>query len=262
MSDDFHYVVNDQMGESGLQSFVVHILLDLLKSWFEAMERTMLVGENQFFYWKKGQPGLAPDLYVVEDEPTPLKTVRAWKVWERRGKVPSLVLEVVSDEYEKDYDPAQIASYEQLGVRELVRYDPEARRVRRPGIYGPRRVLSHFVRNEDGRLIEQPVDLRRGLRSSLYGFYLIPASDESLRIAVGPYRRGLWPLAEERAAAEAERAAAEAERAAAEAERAAAEAERAAAEAERAAAEAERADTAELEVQRLRAELERLRAER
>lgn len=228
------YPVSDDTGQTGLQFYVARILVGQLKVYFQATEQQVLVGGNQFFSWERDNPTscLAPDVYVIEDE-APIRTVSAWKVWERGGKVPTLAFEVVSDEYEKDYDPRLLARYEALGVRELFRFDPQARFARRPGKNGPREVLGHFVRNGEGRLEKQPVHLQRGAKSTVYDFYLRPAADESLRLFLRP--GGLFPVEtpEERAAAEAQRAAAEAQRAAA----------------------------AEEENERLRAELARLRGE-
>lgn len=244
-----YYPVSDDRGESGLQFYVVDILVGQLKVYFQSMEQQALVGGNQFFYWERGNPAscLAPDVYIIEDEAVPIRTVSAWNVWERGGKVPALAFEVVSDEYEKDYDPRLLARYEALGVRELFRFDPQARFMRRPVKNGPREVLSHFVRTSEGRLEKQPVDLQRGAKSAVYGFYLRPATDDSLRLFLRP--GGLFPVdtPEERAAAEAQRAAAEAQRAATEDQRAG--------------VEAERATAAEEEIERLRAELARLRGE-
>jgi Uma2 family endonuclease len=249
------YPESDHMGESGLQKWVCDLMIGLLTNYFaENEERPMLVGGNQFFYLREGddQLRLAPDVYVIEDEITSLAMVRSWRLWEHEGKGPALAIEVVSDEYDKDYDPAQLARYERLGVRELLRYDPEFYLHPRALKFGPRRLLTHWTRNGAGRLIEQSLTSKRAVKSALFDFWFVHEAHRSLRLGVGPQGRRLWPTAEERAQAEAERAQAEAERAQAEAERAQAEA-------ERAQAEAERANRAEAELERLRAELERLR---
>jgi hypothetical protein len=65
------YPVSDDAGQSGLQSVVIHLLLDLLEDYFAARERQVFVGANQFFYYKQGDPRsvVAPDVYVTPDLP-------------------------------------------------------------------------------------------------------------------------------------------------------------------------------------------------
>ncbi|WP_434420494.1 Uma2 family endonuclease [Nannocystis pusilla] len=270
-----YYPVSDDMGESGLQLFVTRLLMGLLEDYFAALERAAFVGCNQFFYYKQGDPRsvVAPDLYVIDGvslHPTELKS---WKTWEHDGKAPTLALEIVSDEYQKDYSDRLLERYQDLGVRELVRYDPVHLTRRK------RELFAHFVRDERGQLVRRP-NIGDRIQLVSYDLWLVRGAHDELRLGLGPKGESLWPTAQERiaqaserAAADAERAAAEAaradaeaaravaeaERAASEAARAAAEAERAASEAARAAAEAERADSAQAELERLRAELAALR---
>ncbi|MFY0536337.1 Uma2 family endonuclease [Nannocystis pusilla] len=67
---------------------------------------------------------VAPDVYVIDGVALHLTEVKNWKTWEHDGKAPTLALEIASDEYPKDYDDTLIEHYQDLGVRELVRYDP------------------------------------------------------------------------------------------------------------------------------------------
>lgn len=244
-----HYPVSDNMGDSGLQITINVTLWLLLRDYFKRLGRPVLTGIDQFFYYKRGDASavVAPDVYVIDDETEPLSSIKSWKVWEHGGKAPTLAVEVVSDDSRKDYDDELLLSrYQQLGVRELVRYDPMH--------VGPRRRLfTHYVRNLEGRLVPHPTAKDR-VRCASYDFWLVKQPDLSLRLGMGPDGSALWPTKEEQAAAEATRAEAEATRADAEATRAEAEA-------ERAAAEAERAEAAEAELGRLRAELARLRGE-
>nr|WP_276599561.1 Uma2 family endonuclease [Nannocystis sp. SCPEA4] len=242
------------MGESGLQQFVTRLLIGLLEDYFAALERQVFVGGNQFFYYKQGDPRsvVAPDVYVLDGvslHPTELKS---WKTWENDGKAPILALEIVSDEYRKDYADRLIERYQDLGVRELVRYDP---------IHltrSKRELFAHFVRDDHGQLIRRPTFGDR-VQLASFDLWLVRGAHDVLRLGVGPKGESLWPTAHERAAEANERSAADAERAAAEAARADAEAARAAAEAARAAAEAERAAAVQAELDRVRAELAALR---
>lgn len=222
------YPVCDFRGESGLQTFVIQVLLDLLRDYAAQLERPVFVNSNQFFYYKKGDPRavVAPDVYTIDGVTMHPSQVRCWKTWEPEAKPPTLAIEVVSDEYRKDYADTMLERYQQLGVRELVRYDPSHRGRKN------RELLAHFVREESGQLVRRPVFGER-LQLVSYDLWLIPHAKDALRLGVGPKGRSLWPTAAERAAAEAERADAADERAAA----------------------------AEAELARLRAELAALRGE-
>lgn len=230
------YPVSDNMGESGLQQFVIRLLIGLFEDYFAALEREALVGGNQFFYYREGDPRavVAPDLYVLDGESLHPTEIKSWKTWEHGGKAPTLALEIVSDEYRKDYADRLIERYQELGVRELVRYDPIHVTRRR------RELFAHFVRDEAGQLVRRPTFGDR-VQLVSYDVWLVRGAHDVLRLGVGPKGGSLWPTAAERAAAEAERAAA------------------AEAELERLRIEAERAVTAEAELERLRAELAALR---
>ena len=250
------YPVCDDMGETGFHHFATNLLIELLSSYLAALDRPAFVRGNQFFYYKKGDPRavVAPDVYVVEGDARHPTQVDNWKTWEPDEGPPVFALEIVSEVYRKDYADSFLERYQQLGVRELVRYDP------RGGHRRKREVFAHFVRDDQGQLVRRPVFGERIHLASYEELWLVRHAGDVLRIAVGPKGSVLWPTAAERADAEAGRAAAEAERAAAEAERATAEAERADAEAERAAAAEARAAAAEARAAAALAELEALRA--
>jgi len=258
--DRVYYPVSDEMGETSDHYWAAHDLVALLADYVRRNRVPAVVGSDQFFYFKRGDPRavVCPDLYIIDGEANNLK-IDSWKVWEHGGKAPTLVLEIVSDEYAKDYADHLIDRYEQLGAREFIRFDPQHARNPR------RKLLSQFLRNDAGRLIEQPTQPDR-IRSRSYDLWFVHQPDDTLRIAQGPNGAKLWPTATEREAADVEtRIAAEA-RARAEAEarlaaevRARVEAEarlveaRARVEAETRAAEAlARAAAAEAELARLR----------
>ncbi len=82
------------------------------------------IGSDQFVYWDPTDPSrcLAPDAFVHLGVPDSI--FGSWKTWERG--VPEVAVEIVSD------SDASLASwdvklrrYQELGVRELVRFDPE-----------------------------------------------------------------------------------------------------------------------------------------
>lgn len=82
------------------------------------------IGCDQFVYWDPTNPRqcLAPDAFVrlgVRDD-----MFRTWKVWERGA--PEVAIEIISsiDARDRNWDE-KLESYRRLGVRELVRFDPE-----------------------------------------------------------------------------------------------------------------------------------------
>jgi Uma2 family endonuclease len=245
----------DEMGNSHLQFEACRLLIGLLIDYFERTDPARLyrIGSELNFLLSPDDPKrkVVPDLYVMEDEPQAGPKLPSWKKWEHEDKVPTVAIEVVSDSYEKDYTPEEMpARYTELGVSELVRYDPDHAGHRR-GRY-ERRLFGHFVRNEQGVLAEQEVE-GEAVRLHTYPLWLVHRPPYHLRLATGDSTKELtlWPTAAERERARAREAD----------ERVRAAEERARSEAERAAAADERAAQAEAEVERLREELARLRGE-
>lgn len=200
--DDLPYPASDDVGEGGFQHLAIRTLSLLLIEYFASLGRPTLVGGDQFFYYDRDEPRakVAPDVYTIDDETADLNHVTSWKVWET-GKPPTLALEIVSSDYRKDYRPEILERYQRLGVRELIRYDPEHR--------APRQCLSHFVRDPSGALVQHPTRPDR-VRSACYDFWLVRRpSDQHLVLATGPDGTIPWLTAAERA--EQARAAAEAE---------------------------------------------------
>lgn len=83
------------------------------------------IGCDQFVYWDPTDPRqcLAPDGFVRLGVPDDL--FRSWKVWERGA--PEVAVEIISsiDERDRNWEK-KLESYRRLGVRELVRFDPES----------------------------------------------------------------------------------------------------------------------------------------
>ncbi|MCC6874889.1 MAG: Uma2 family endonuclease, partial [Sandaracinaceae bacterium] len=179
---------------------------------------------------------VAPDVFVLPGV-RPTRRIRSWKTW-TEGTVPSFALEVVSQDVDKDYIDAP-ALYRELGVEELVIFDPDFEDdpdrlrfqvYRRVGKRGLVRVLAT---NEDRA------------RSKVLGCWLRATGQGEelrLRLATGDQGEVLFPTE-----AEDEREAKEREREAKEREREAKERER------------EARLEAEAEVERLRGEIARLR---
>jgi Uma2 family endonuclease len=97
------------------------LLYQLLKDYLGS-EAT--VGSDQFIYYDAADPKrvLAPDVYVqLSSQSTP---IRSWKVWERGA--PEVAVEIVSEsDASQSAWLAKLEQYRSLGVRELIRFDPE-----------------------------------------------------------------------------------------------------------------------------------------
>jgi Uma2 family endonuclease len=206
LSCPVHYPLGNGIGETGFQQFVMHALMEPLRDYFASLPRDVLVGGDQFFYYREGDPTalVYPDVYIVDDETTALRDVDIWKVWERGGKAPALALEVVSRRTnKKDHSPELLERYTALGVRELVRYDPDHRG------RGGRRLLTHWVRDDHGALVLQPSPPDR-VQSAHFGFWLVyQPDDQSLALCTGPNGADRWQTTAERAIAENQRLRAE-----------------------------------------------------
>ncbi len=113
------------MGESMLQRRIVELLRPLLEWWLNVRKGVRaFVGADQFIFWRQYDPfaTVAPDVYVIPGVDPNLQP-KSWKLWLDKV-VPSLAIELVSDEWEKDYREAP-SKYDELGVGELVIFDPD-----------------------------------------------------------------------------------------------------------------------------------------
>ena len=82
------------------------------------------IGSEQFVYWDPTDPKAccAPDVMLrLGEKDTPFDS---WKVWERGA--PQLAIEIISAS-DADYAPweRKLERYRHVGVRELVRFDPD-----------------------------------------------------------------------------------------------------------------------------------------
>ncbi len=90
-----------------------------------ALGPTHSLGSDQFVYWnaRDARRTLSPDVFVKLD--TPDTSFGSWKTW-KNGGVPELAIEIISpNEGDGVAWEEKLARYHELGVRELVRFDPE-----------------------------------------------------------------------------------------------------------------------------------------
>ena len=200
------YPETDQMGENALHRLIAELLRPMLARFLAQRGVIANVGANQFVYWASGHPTkrIAPDVYVLPGI-DPGIAVPSWMTWET-GVAPSFVLEVASDDYTKDYEDNPVL-YDELGVKELVIFDPSAR----PGSRSRRVRWQVYRRLRRRGLVRVEVSQSDRVRSKLLGAWLrIVGSGDSLRVrlALGVHGDELFPTE-----AEAERAEKERERA-------------------------------------------------
>ncbi len=136
------------MGESTEHSITIRLLLAALielareRGWTDR-----LVAGDQFFGWVPAHPlvRISPDVYILDNPPAPYP--KSFQTWLAGHAAPRFAVEVVSDDWTKDYDDNP-PKYDQLGTRELVLFDPDA--VQRPR--GRRVALQVFRRDAAGAL--------------------------------------------------------------------------------------------------------------
>ncbi|HYJ09964.1 MAG TPA: Uma2 family endonuclease [Polyangiaceae bacterium] len=117
-----HFPEHEQVPETKWHLELKTLVYQFLKL---AFADQALIGCDQFVYFDAANPRvcLAPAAFVRLGGPDEM--FGSWKVWERGA--PHLAVEIISDFDARDRNwDAKLASYRQLGVRELVRFDPEA----------------------------------------------------------------------------------------------------------------------------------------
>ena len=249
--DDVYYPIEDDepLAESERQLFPITYAHAALRSWYADVPTTW-VGADMFLYYEEGVASsvVAPDVFVVtRTHKRHLRNI--FQTW-IEGRVPDLVLEVLSRTSVRRDTVEKYEVYESLGVREYWIYDPTEEGFMEPRLRGHVLVDGEYrpieVREVDGKLVGVSEVLGLEVHANAEWFrFFDPVTGEYL-----PDN-----LEIKRAREEAERAQAEAERALSSERRERAEAERAHAEAERALS-SERRERAEAE--RARQELERL----
>jgi hypothetical protein len=202
--DTTFYPVDDGTGEGLLHRDIAELLRLLLARFLTQGGHVARVGANQFIYWRQHHPEvtLAPDVYILPGV-EPEVTFDCWKVWET-GVFPSFAIEIVSKQPHKDYVEA-IERYEDLGVREVVIFDPKAGRPR------SRRVRWQVFRRLKGRgLVRVEVTNDDRVRSRELGAWLRTVGHGHalrVRLSTGPRGEEIFPTEEEAQAARAEAAA-------------------------------------------------------
>ena len=152
----------------------------------ELRDRAM-IGSEQFVYWDPTDPSqcLAPVAFVRLGAPDEL--FDSWKVWERGS--PHLAVEIVSGSDASDAVWApKLRKYHRLGVREVVRFDPETRTLR----------IWNYI---EGDLVERALVDGRAAECVPLGLFWVVAPDGAsevlLRLARDDSGKDLLPTSEE-----------------------------------------------------------------
>jgi len=195
----------DDMGESSLQRFISEGFRPAVEAHIEESMGPTFVGADQYIGWDPddGEKVLSPDVYVLPGVP-PGEEFDFWKVWQT-GIVPSFALEIVSKRKKKDYKKVP-PLYGELGVEELIIFDPRFKR-RRPGF-----CFQVYRRDDRGGFACVEETNADRVRSSVLGCWIRAVGEgktQRLRLAADPAGDVLVPTALEKAAAAAEKAAAE-----------------------------------------------------
>lgn len=122
--DDVYYPESDgqPMAETDLHRDEMGDLIHALKRRYRDVPDVYVTG-NLFFYYVKGDPRavVAPDVFLVYG--VAKRKRRTYKLWEE-GRVPSLVIELTSDNTKDEDLSKKKVCYESLGVEEYFLHDP------------------------------------------------------------------------------------------------------------------------------------------
>jgi Uma2 family endonuclease len=187
----------DDMGESSQQRFISELFRPEAEACMAERGAPTFVGADQYIGWDPddGENVLAPDVYVLPGV-EPGVDFEFWKVWQT-GIVPSFALEIVSKRKKKDYTEVP-PLYDELGVDELVIFDPRYKRRRREAY------RFQVYRRVEGRgFVRIEATNADRARSRTFGCWIRCVGEgerQRLRLARGLAGEDLVPTAAERSA--------------------------------------------------------------
>jgi len=114
----------EPMGETQYhQNTILNLLFQLQDAFRDHPE--VVVGGDLMLYYAEGDPKkcVCPDVFVVLGAPKDPPR-RTWKIWEEGGHAPDIVFEVTSAKTRRRDEGIKRQVYAELGVRELVLFDP------------------------------------------------------------------------------------------------------------------------------------------
>ncbi|MGB0680932.1 MAG: Uma2 family endonuclease, partial [Polyangiales bacterium] len=117
----------EDMGEGFEQGEIIRTLISCIEELGrERGWQDWLCAGDQFFAWMREEPlvRISPDVYILDHPPLPPEPA-SWQTWMPGHHAPSFAVEVVSENWRKDYVEGP-KKYAALGCPELVIFDPEA----------------------------------------------------------------------------------------------------------------------------------------
>ncbi|MBC8069967.1 MAG: Uma2 family endonuclease [Deltaproteobacteria bacterium] len=180
----------DDVGESFEHGEMIRLLLSSLdvlgreRAWHDR-----LWASDQFFAWRPEHPlvRVSPDVYVLDDPPPPPRPA-SWQTWLPGHRPPTLAIEIVSDDWTKDYREAP-QKYWQLGCPELVIFDPSA--VLHPGDSRERVPLQVYRRDADGAYVRVQCSDAAVFCEGIQAFLVPRHVDDVVRLRIASDAAGL-----------------------------------------------------------------------
>jgi Uma2 family endonuclease len=165
------------MAETGIHVLVMLTLIATLRHYFRHRPDVYVIG-NIFLYYEEGHPESrrSPDVMVVKGV-EPGEERRSFKTWEERA-VPSVIIEITSEETADEDQGPKRQLYERLGVREYFLFDPL-------GDYLPQALVGYRLIGEEYEPLPPAQD--GGILSAELGMRLVP---EGSRLALLEFRTG------------------------------------------------------------------------
>lgn len=202
------YVTDEEdMAEGYEQGVIIREFLSALGELArERIWTRTLIGSDQFFAWVPSEPlvRVSPDVYLLDDPPPPPRP-SMWQTWLPGHRAPRFALEVVSENWRKDYEQVP-AKYALLGARELVIFDPEvASGAVTSQPRAPRHALQVYRRTPDDKFVRvyQGAGPVHSTEIDAWLFVRPEGAVVRLRLSRDPEGRALVPTAEEAREAEA-----------------------------------------------------------
>ena len=201
----------ERMSDNFCQNAIRIELMPVLKRYQASRNIECFVGGDNFIYWQKGniERCVSPDVYIVPgvaQTALPMdfgdKENGSWKIW-HLGVAPNFALEIKSFRNARKDELQSPERHAQLGVVELIVFDPHWRRRRNKD---ERKRFCVYRRNANNELVIVLNTNDDRVKSEILDAFLVSQGEgdkSMLRLGFGPNGDELWPFETERADQEA-----------------------------------------------------------
>jgi hypothetical protein len=212
--DPTEYPDWERMSDNFCQNAIRGELVPVLKRYQADRNVECFVGGDNFIYWQKGniERCVSPDVYIVPgvaQTALPMdfgdKENGSWKIW-HLGVAPNFALEVKSFKNARKDELQSPERHDQLGVEELIVFDPHWQRRRNKE---ERKRFCVYRRNPNNEFVIVLNTNADRVKSEILDAFLVcqGEGDKSmLRLGIGPNGDELYPFESERADMAAQRA--------------------------------------------------------